>query len=142
VLSKEELVRYNRQIILPNFGLEGQEKLKASKVLIIGAGGLGIPNISYLSAAGVGEIGIVEYDEISLTNLQRQVIYSTATIGESKAENAKQRIKELNPNVKVQLFETTLNASNAMEIISQFDLVIDGSFKVNSQRYERLWPDR
>jgi molybdopterin/thiamine biosynthesis adenylyltransferase len=84
----------------------------------------------------------VEYDEISLTNLQRQVIYSTATIGESKAENAKQRIKELNPNVKVQLFETTLNASNAMEIISQFDLVIDGSFKVNSQRYERLWPDR
>jgi molybdopterin/thiamine biosynthesis adenylyltransferase/rhodanese-related sulfurtransferase len=127
VLSKEELIRYNRQIILPNFGLEGQEKLKASKVLIIGAGGLGIPNISYLSAAGVGEIGIVEYDEISLTNLQRQVIYSTATIGESKAENAKQRIKELNPNVKVQLFETTLNASNAMEIISQFDLVIDGS---------------
>uniref|UniRef100_UPI0040487AB2 ThiF family adenylyltransferase n=1 Tax=Roseivirga sp. TaxID=1964215 RepID=UPI0040487AB2 len=127
VLSKEELIRYNRQIILPNFGLEGQEKLKASKVLIIGAGGLGIPNISYLAAAGVGEIGIVEFDEISLTNLQRQVIYSSTDIGKSKVLLAKERINQLNPNVKVQVFETTISAANAMEIISTFDLVVDGS---------------
>uniref|UniRef100_UPI0040485530 molybdopterin-synthase adenylyltransferase MoeB n=1 Tax=Roseivirga sp. TaxID=1964215 RepID=UPI0040485530 len=127
MLSKEELIRYNRQIILPNFGLEGQEKLKASKVLIIGAGGLGIPNISYLAAAGVGEIGIVEFDEISLTNLQRQVIYSSTDIGKSKVLLAKERINQLNPNVKVQVFETTISAANAMEIISTFDLVVDGS---------------
>jgi len=127
VLSKEELVRYNRQIILPNFGLEGQERLKASKVLIIGAGGLGIPNISYLAAAGLGEIGIVEYDEISLTNLQRQVIYSTEDIGKNKVALAKERINQLNPNVKVKVFETTISAANAMEIISGFDLVVDGS---------------
>ena len=127
MLSKEELVRYNRQIILPNFGLEGQERLKASKVLIIGAGGLGIPNISYLAAAGLGEIGIVEYDEISLTNLQRQVIYSTEDIGKNKVALAKERINQLNPNVKVKVFETTISAANAMEIISGFDLVVDGS---------------
>lgn len=127
MLSKEELVRYNRQIILPNFGLEGQEKLKASKVLIIGAGGLGIPNISYLAAAGVGEIGIVEFDEVSLTNLQRQVIFSSDDIGKSKVLLAKQRINQLNPNVKVRVFKTTISAANAMEIISEFDLVVDGS---------------
>lgn len=127
MLSKEELVRYNRQIILPNFGLVGQEKLKASKVLIIGAGGLGIPNINYLAAAGIGEIGIVEYDEVSLTNLQRQVIYSTEDIGKSKVLLAKERINQLNPNVKVQSFETTMSAANAMEIIGGFDLVVDGS---------------
>lgn len=127
MLSKEELVRYNRQIILPNFGLEGQERLKVSKVLIIGAGGLGIPNISYLAAAGVGEIGIVEYDEVSLTNLQRQVIYSSEDIGKSKVLLAKERINQLNPNVKVKVFETTISAANAMEIIGGFDLVVDGS---------------
>lgn len=127
MLSKEELVRYNRQIILPYFGLEGQEKLKASKVLIIGAGGLGIPNISYLAAAGVGEIGIVEYDEVSLTNLQRQVIYSTEDIGKSKVLLAKEHINQLNPNVKVKVFETTMSVATAMEIISAFDLVVDGS---------------
>jgi sulfur-carrier protein adenylyltransferase/sulfurtransferase len=127
VLSKEELVRYNRQIILPNFGLDGQERLKASKVLIIGAGGLGIPNISYLAAAGVGEIGIVEFDEVSLTNLQRQVIYSSEDIGKSKVLLAKERINQLNPNVKVQIFETMISAANALEIISSFDLVVDGS---------------
>ncbi|MFT7382318.1 MAG: molybdopterin/thiamine biosynthesis adenylyltransferase/rhodanese-related sulfurtransferase [Roseivirga sp.] len=127
MLSKEELVRYNRQIILPNFGLEGQEKLKASKVLIIGAGGLGIPNISYLAAAGVGEIGIVEFDEVSLTNLQRQVIYSSEDIGKSKVSLAEARINQLNPNVKVRVFETTISASNAMQIIGEFDLVVDGS---------------
>ncbi|WP_323755900.1 molybdopterin-synthase adenylyltransferase MoeB [Roseivirga sp.] len=127
MLSKEELIRYNRQIILPDFGTEGQEKLKSSSVLVIGAGGLGIPNLSYLAAAGVGRIGLVEFDEISLSNLQRQVIYKTDQAGESKGKSAVKVIQELNPNVKVTHFETRLDAENALAIIRDFDLVVDGS---------------
>lgn len=127
MLSREELIRYNRQIILPNFGIEGQEKLKAASVLVIGAGGLGIPNLSYLAAAGVGRIGLVEFDEISLTNLQRQTIYTTSQTGESKGMSAIASIKELNPNVKTQLYETQIDASNALDIIKDYDVVVDGS---------------
>ncbi|KYG82324.1 molybdopterin-synthase adenylyltransferase MoeB [Roseivirga echinicomitans] len=127
MLNKEELIRYNRQIILPDFGIEGQEKLKSSSVLVIGAGGLGIPNLSYLAAAGVGRIGLVEFDEISLSNLQRQVMYKTKQAGESKGKSAVKVIQELNPNVKVEHFETRLDAENALAIIRDFDLVVDGS---------------
>ncbi|TCL14021.1 adenylyltransferase/sulfurtransferase [Roseivirga ehrenbergii] len=127
MLNKEELIRYNRQIILPDFGIEGQEKLKSSSVLVIGAGGLGIPNLSYLAAAGVGRIGLVEFDEISLSNLQRQVMYKTNQAGESKGKSAVNVIQELNPNVLVDYFETRLDAENALEIIGDFDLVVDGS---------------
>lgn len=127
MLNKEELIRYNRQIILPDFGIEGQEKLKSSSVLVIGAGGLGIPNLSYLAAAGVGRIGLVEFDEISLSNLQRQVMYKTNQAGESKGKSAVKMIQELNPNVSVDYFETRLDAENALEIIGDFDLVVDGS---------------
>ena len=127
MLNKEELIRYNRQIILPDFGIEGQEKLKSSSVLVIGAGGLGIPNLSYLAAAGVGRIGLVEFDEISLSNLQRQVMYKTNQAGESKGKSAVKVIQELNPKVTVTHFETRLDAENALDIIRDFDLVVDGS---------------
>ncbi|MGW8123568.1 molybdopterin-synthase adenylyltransferase MoeB [Roseivirga echinicomitans] len=127
MLSKEELIRYNRQIILPDFGIKGQEKLKAARVLVIGAGGLGIPNLTYLAAAGVGNIGLVEFDEISLTNLQRQVIYTANQIGESKSKSALATIRQLNPNVNTQLYETRLDASNALDIIRNYDVVVDGS---------------
>lgn len=126
-MNKEELVRYNRQIILPDFGLEGQQKLKASKVLIIGAGGLGIPNITYLAAAGVGHLGIVEFDEISLSNLQRQVIYTTEKVGTSKGQSAAETAQKLNPNVNIKVFEQAIDAQNALEIIEPYDLVVDGS---------------
>lgn len=127
MLSKEELIRYNRQIILPGFGIEGQEKLKTSSVLVIGAGGLGIPNLTYLAAAGVGKIGLVEFDEIGLTNLQRQVIYTHQQEGESKGESAIATIKQLNPNIEAELYHTKLDAANALDIIRHYDVVVDGS---------------
>ena len=126
-LSKEEHIRYNRQIILPDFGTEGQQKLKASKVLVIGAGGLGVPNLQYLTGAGLGTIGIIDFDEISLTNLQRQVLFDTADVGASKAVVAAKRLGQLNPETSFQVYQEQLTAKNAMSIIEQYDLVIDGS---------------
>jgi sulfur-carrier protein adenylyltransferase/sulfurtransferase len=126
-LSKEELIRYNRQIILPGFGTIGQLKLKASKVLIVGAGGLGVPNLQYLTGAGIGKIGIIDFDEISLTNLQRQVLFETSDVGESKAAVAACKLKQLNPETVFQVYNEQLSSSNAMEIIGGYDLVIDGS---------------
>jgi len=126
-LSKEELVRYNRQIILPDFGTEGQQKLKAAKVLVIGAGGLGTPNLQYLTAAGVGTIGSIDFDEISLTNLQRQVLFATNEVGKQKATTAVNKLKALNPATEFKVYEEQLSSLNAMEIIRGYDLVIDGS---------------
>lgn len=125
--SKEELIRYNRQIILPDFGTEGQQKLKASKVLIVGAGGLGSPNLQYLTGAGIGTIGIIDFDEISLTNLQRQVLFDSSDIGKSKAAVAAAKLEKLNPETRFQVYNKQLSAANAMEIIGAYDLVIDGS---------------
>jgi len=127
MLSKEELIRYNRQIILPDFGIDGQQKLKAASVLVIGAGGLGAPNLLYLAAAGVGHIGIMLVDEVSLSNLHRQVLFNEQSVGKNKAQVAKDKLTELNPNVRLQIYEEPITAQNAMEIIGAYDLVVDGS---------------
>lgn len=126
-LSRDELIRYNRQIILPDFGVTGQEKLKSASVLIIGAGGLGAPNLQYLTAAGVGRIGVVDFDQISLTNLQRQVLFNTEEIGANKATTAVGKLKSLNPETTFEVYETQLSSENALEIIAKYDLVVDGS---------------
>ena len=126
-LDREELIRYNRQIILPDFGVEGQEKLKASSVLVIGAGGLGAPNLQYLVAAGVGRIGIVDFDEVSLTNLQRQVLFNTQELGASKAITAAEKLQALNPGIEIDVYEEQISAENAFELISPYDMVVDGS---------------
>lgn len=126
-LSNEELQRYARHLILPEFGKAGQEKLKASSVLCVGAGGLGSPLSLYLAAAGVGRIGIVDFDVVDKSNLQRQIIHGTSWVGKRKVESAKARIKDLNPFVEVELHETALSSANARQIIRQYDAVADGT---------------
>jgi molybdopterin/thiamine biosynthesis adenylyltransferase/rhodanese-related sulfurtransferase len=126
-LSREEIRRYGRHLILPEVGLEGQMKLKAASVLLVGAGGLGSPLALYLAAAGIGKIGIVDFDLVDESNLQRQVLHSTPYIGRPKLESAKDRIHSINPNVKVELFSTRLTSENALEILGGFDLVADGT---------------
>jgi len=125
--SKNELIRYSRHFNIPEFGLEAQEKLKKSSVLVVGAGGLGSPVLLYLAAAGVGRIGIVEFDVVDESNLQRQVLYTTEDVGKSKAQLAKKRLMALNPFIKIILHETKLTSENALEIISQYDVVADGT---------------
>ncbi len=126
-LSQEELTRYQRHIILPQVGREGQEKLKASKVLTVGAGGLGSPLALYLAAAGVGRIGIADFDAVETSNLQRQILHSTDDVGRSKLESARTRIKALNPNVEVTAHEGRLTSANALEICAEYDVIADGS---------------
>lgn len=126
-LSNEELQRYARHLILPEFGKAGQEKLRASSVLCVGAGGLGSPLSLYLAAAGVGRIGIVDFDVVDKSNLQRQIIHGTSWVGKRKVESAKARIKDLNPFVEVELHETALSSANARQIIRQYDAVADGT---------------
>lgn len=127
MLNKEDLIRYNRQIIIPEFGQEGQQRLLDSSVLVIGAGGLGAPILQYLTAAGVGHIGVVDFDEVSLSNLQRQVLFTTEEVGESKVIKAKKRLEKLNPFIKFEVFDEPINSQNAMEIIKSYGLVVDGS---------------
>lgn len=126
-LSREELKRYSRHLTLPEFGVEGQEKLKAASVLLIGAGGLGAPLGLYLAAAGVGTLGIVDFDVVDESNLQRQVIHSTAGVGGSKAASAARRIAELNPFVRTVLHEARLTSANAFEVLQPYDVIIDGT---------------
>jgi len=126
-MNAEQKRRYNRHLILDGIGKEGQEKLLAAKVLIVGAGGLGSPIAMYLAAAGVGTIGIVDGDEVSLTNLQRQVIHSTADIGRPKVDSAEEKIHEINPGVTVVKHELYLSEDNALKIIQDYDYVIDGT---------------
>ena len=126
-LSHEEILRYSRHLILPDVGLEGQKKLKAARVLLVGAGGLGSPAALYLTAAGVGTIGLVDFDVVDKTNLQRQILHGTSTVGTSKLESAAARIHDLNPNVRVEPFETRLTSENALDIIRDFDVVADGT---------------
>ncbi|MEK7719525.1 MAG: HesA/MoeB/ThiF family protein [Bacteroidota bacterium] len=126
-LTKEELNRYHRQLMLSGFGLEGQIKLKNAKVLVVGAGGLGCPVLQYLCGAGVGTIGIIDFDKIELHNLHRQVLYSTSDIGKPKAETAAAILKAQNPNVEFQVYNDILNKKNSAQLISRFDLVVDGS---------------
>jgi len=126
-LSKEEVERYSRHLIMPEVGMEGQKKLKASRVLLIGAGGLGAPLGMYLAAAGVGRIGFVDFDVVDATNLQRQVIHGTKDIGRRKLDSAADRIKDINPYVEVDKHEAGLTSENALEIVRDYDLVIDGT---------------
>ncbi|GAA4127921.1 molybdopterin-synthase adenylyltransferase MoeB [Aminobacter aganoensis] len=126
-LSPEELERYARHIVLPEIGGPGQQKLKRARVLVIGAGGLGAPVLEYLAAAGVGTLGIVDDDHVSLSNLQRQVIHDTQSVGASKAESAKATILRINPHVTVELHEMRLTPDNAAGLIAGYDMVIDGS---------------
>ncbi len=126
-LSHEEILRYSRHLILPDVGLEGQRKLKAARVLLIGAGGLGSPAALYLAAAGVGTLGIVDFDVVDKTNLQRQILHGTETLGMPKLESARRRIEDLNPNVQVETFETRLTSANALDILREFDVVADGT---------------
>ncbi len=126
-LSKEEISRYGRHLIIPEVGIRGQKKLKASSVLVVGAGGLGSPLCLYLAAAGVGRIGLVDFDQVDHSNLQRQVIYSSRDIGRPKLEAAKDRILEINPNTKVDNYEIRLTSENALQIIKGYDVIVDGT---------------
>jgi len=125
--SSSEFARYSRHLIMPEVGLEGQGKLKSASVLIIGAGGLGTPSSTYLAAAGVGRIGIVDFDVIEKSNLHRQVLYSEKDIGKSKAEIARQRLLEINPNVSVEVHKVRLDSSNALDILGSYDIIMDGT---------------
>jgi sulfur-carrier protein adenylyltransferase/sulfurtransferase len=125
--SHEELLRYSRHLILPDIGIAGQRKLKAARVLLVGAGGLGSPAALYLAAAGVGTIGLVDFDVVDRTNLQRQVLHGTAAIGRSKLESAAERLHDINPHVHVEPFAVRLTAENALGILGGFDVVVDGS---------------
>jgi molybdopterin/thiamine biosynthesis adenylyltransferase/rhodanese-related sulfurtransferase len=126
-LSSDEILRYSRHLILPEVALEGQQRLKASRVLLIGAGGLGSPLALYLAAAGVGTIGLVDFDVVDVTNLQRQIVHGSKDVGRPKLESARDRLKDLNPHVHVEGFETRLTSENALEIVRDFDIVIDGT---------------
>jgi adenylyltransferase/sulfurtransferase len=126
-LTKEEYERYSRHLILPEVGLEGQKRLKAASVLCIGTGGLGAPLLLYLAAAGIGRIGIVDFDVVDTSNLQRQVIHGTSWVGKPKIESAKNRILEINPHCQVDLYETRLTSENALDIIKPYDIVVDGT---------------
>jgi sulfur-carrier protein adenylyltransferase/sulfurtransferase len=126
-LTRDELVRYSRHLILPDVGVEGQRRLKAARVLLVGAGGLGSPLALYLGAAGVGTLGIVDFDVVDITNLQRQIVHGTSDVGRSKLDSAADRIHDINPHVAVERFETRLTSENALEIIRDFDIVVDGT---------------
>jgi sulfur-carrier protein adenylyltransferase/sulfurtransferase len=126
-LLPEEYARYSRHLILPEVGLEGQKRLKAASVLCVGTGGLGSPLLLYLAAAGVGRLGIVDFDVVDHSNLQRQVIHGTSWVGKPKIESAKNRIHEINPYCQVDLYETALSAENALDIIRPYDIVVDGT---------------
>lgn len=127
ILSPDEIERYRRHLLLPEIGGSGQQALKRARVLVIGAGGLGSPVLLYLAAAGVGRIGIIDDDTVSLSNLQRQVIHDTGTLGEAKTQSAVDAITRLNPHVIIEQFEDRLTKDNAKRLLSRFDILIDGS---------------
>ena len=127
LFTKEELARYDRHIIIPGFGMEAQLKLKAAKVLVIGSGGLGSPVLLYLAAAGVGTLGIVDFDVVDDSNLQRQVLFGVDEIGKPKVEAAKRRLEALNPYIRIQLHKTHINSQNALDIIKDYDVIADGT---------------
>lgn len=126
-LSKEEIYRYSRHLLIPEVGIKGQKKLKASKVLIIGTGGLGSPVSLYLAAAGIGKIGLIDHDVVDESNLQRQIVHSTSSIGVPKVESAKERLLEINPNIEIETYPLLLSRDNALEIMKEYDLIIDGT---------------
>src|SRR2546426_2847875 len=126
-LSKEEILRYSRHLIMPEVGMEGQLKLKSAKVLLIGAGGLGAPLGMYLAAAGVGRIGVVDFDVVDFTNLQRQVIHGSSDVGRKKLDSAAETMNEINPYVQIDKHDTALTSENALELFRDYDIVVDGT---------------
>src|ERR687884_702425 len=126
-LSNEEILRYSRHLIIPDVGLSGQRQLKAARVLLVGAGGLGSPLALYLAAAGVGRLGIVDFDVVDSTNLQRQVLHGTKDVGRPKLASARDRIHDVNPHAHVEAYETRLTSENALEILRDYDVVVDGT---------------
>src|SRR5213080_4138138 len=126
-LSVEELQRYSRHLIMPEVTSEGQNRLKAARVLCIGAGGLGSPAALYLAAAGVGTLGIVDFDEVDLSNLQRQILHGTKDIGRGKLESAQDRLRDINPEIEIELHQCRFSSENATQIVSEYDIVVDGS---------------
>src|SRR5437016_2461174 len=126
-LTNDEILRYSRHLIMPEVTLAGQQKLKAARILCIGAGGLGSPLALYLAAAGVGTLGIVDFDVVDFTNLQRQIIHSTADVGRPKLQSAAEKLKAINPFVNLKLFETHLNSANALELFREYDIIVDGT---------------
>src|SRR5262245_20766492 len=126
-LTPLEIERYKRHLVLREVGGQGQQKLKAARVLVVGAGGLGSPMLMYLAAAGVGTIGIIDDDHVSLDNLQRQIVHTTALVGTPKVVSAAESISRLNPHVEVELYDKRLDAANALDIIARYDIVADGS---------------
>lgn len=126
-LTREEVARYSRHLIIPDLGVDGQKRLKNARVLVIGAGGLGSPTLLYLAAAGVGTIGIVDFDVVDESNLQRQIIHGQSDIGRSKAQSARDSVREINPLVDVRLHEVRLEPENAVELFTQYDLILDGT---------------
>lgn len=126
-LSNQEVLRYSRHLIMPEVGMDGQLKLKRAKVLMVGSGGLGAPLGLYLAAAGVGRLGIVDFDTVDFTNLQRQVIFGTSDVGRKKLEAARERLANLNPEIQIDAFETRLTSDNALDILCDYDIVVDGT---------------
>ena len=126
-LTAEELARYSRHLILPGVGIEGQQRLKRARVLVVGAGGLGSPIAMYLAAAGIGHLGLVDSDVVDRSNLQRQILHGTSDIGRRKTDSAADRLAEINPNVAVTRFDATLTSANALEILADFDIIVDGT---------------
>ncbi|MGH9883707.1 MAG: molybdopterin-synthase adenylyltransferase MoeB [Pyrinomonadaceae bacterium] len=126
-LSNEEIARYSRHLIMPEVGLEGQRRLKASSVLMIGTGGLGAPSGMYLAAAGVGRMGIVDFDVVEASNLQRQIIHGTADVGRSKVESARDRLRNINPHIEIETHETRLTSQNALRLFADYDIIVDGT---------------
>ncbi len=126
-LSPEEILRYSRHLIMPEVTIEGQRRLKAARVLIVGAGGLGSPLALYLAAAGVGRLGIVDFDVVDFTNLQRQILYTTHDVGQPKLQKAKERLLAINPHIEVQTYETRLTSENALDILKDYDVIVDGT---------------
>jgi len=126
-LTRDEIERYARHLILPDVGVEGQQRLKAARVLIVGAGGLGSPVALYLAAAGVGTLGLVDFDNVDVSNLQRQILHGTKDVGRSKLESARARLRDVNPHVRIEMHDARLTSANALDIIAGYDIVVDGT---------------
>src|SRR5512144_802810 len=124
-LSNDEILRYSRHLLMPEVGLEGQQRLKAARVLCVGTGGLGSPLVLYLAAAGVGTLGLVDFDVVDASNLQRQIIHGTPDVGRPKVQSAAEKIAAINPNVNLRCFDTKLTSANALDIVSEFGIVAD-----------------
>src|SRR6478672_7730208 len=126
-LNADEIKRYSRHLIMPEVGVDGQKKLKAGSVLCIGAGGLGSPAAMYLAAAGVGRIGMVDFDVVDYSNLQRQIIHGTSSIGKTKLQSARERLVDINPHIQIDTYETALSSENALELFKPYDVILDGT---------------